>query len=133
MAVKPETTYIGRVHKHLPKQVYRMKNNNPYMGGIPDVWYSAQAGDLWAEYKYLPKIPQRVNVRPTELLSKLQQEWLNDRYEEGRNVAVIIGCPSGGVLLRDKAWMNELSPLKFTSLIKSNADLATWIKEQVSG
>ena len=132
MAVKPETTYIGRVHKHLPKMVYRMKNNNPYLGGVPDVWYSAGKSDLWVEYKYIPKLPKSVPIRVPELLSSLQMQWLNDRRKEGRNVAVIIGCPSGGVLLRDYEWQNELTSSVYSALIKSNAELATWIKEQVS-
>jgi hypothetical protein len=132
MAVKPETTYIGRVHKHLPKHVYHMKNNNPYLGGVPDVWYSANKGDLWVEYKYVPKIPKSVPVRVPALLSKLQTEWLNARREEGRNVAVIVGCSAGGVLLKDGDWEGELSPSHFTALIQSNAELAAWIKEQVA-
>ena len=47
MAAKPETTYIGRIHKLLPKSVYYMKNHNVYTGGVPDVWYSGIGGDLW--------------------------------------------------------------------------------------
>lgn len=131
MAVKPETSFIGRVHKHLPKTVYHMKNNNPYLGGIPDIWYSGDKGDLWVEMKYLPKLPKSVPIRVPDLLSKLQTQWLDDRRREGRNVAVIVGCPDGGVLLTDYAWKNELTVTDYSALIKSNAELADWIKGQV--
>lgn len=132
MAVKPETTYTNKLKKLLPKPIYVMKNNNPYLGGVPDLWISSTKGDLWVEMKYLPKLPKSVPIRVPELLSSLQMQWLNDRRKEGRNVAVIIGCPSGGVLLRDYEWQNELTSSVYSTLIKSNAELATWIKEQVS-
>lgn len=127
MSVKPENTYIGKVHKLLPRTLYRMKNNNAFTGGIPDVWYSGTHGDLWVEYKYLPTVPKRSVVEPLKLLSPLQTKWLNERHAEGREVAVIIGCPIGGVLLRDKHWEASISATEFSTLIKSNADLAKWI------
>ena len=131
MAAKPETTYIGKVHKHLSRDVYHMKNNNQYTGGIPDVYYSGSRYDLWIEYKYLPKIPTRAIVDPKKLLSSLQLQWLNGRYDEGRNVAVIIGCPAGGVLLRNKAWETEMSAVEYKALIVSNLLLTRWIEIEV--
>jgi hypothetical protein len=109
-----------------------MKNNNQYTGGIPDVWYSGQSDDIWIEYKYLPKLPVRADVNPTKMLSALQTQWLNSRYDEGRNVAVIIGCPTGGVLLLDKSWNAEIPAKDFCALIKSTADLAEWITAKVN-
>ena len=132
MSAKPETTFINALHRKLPTSVYHMKNNNPYTGGIPDLWYSGQAGDLWVEFKYLPSMPVRADVHPAKLLSALQMEWLNGRYAEGRNVAVIIGAPKGGVLLVDRAWEMSLSPQLFASLIRSKDDLIEWIMTQVN-
>ena len=132
MSAKPETTFINALHRKLPKSVYHMKNNNPYTGGIPDCWYSGQLGDVWVEFKYLPSMPVRADVHPTKLLSALQMEWLNGRYAEGRNVAVIIGAPKGGVLLVDRAWEMSLSPQLFASLIRSKDDLIEWIMTQVN-
>ncbi len=132
MSAKPETTFINALHRKLPTSVYHMKNNNPYTGGIPDCYYSGQSGDLWIEFKYLPTMPVRAEVHPAKLLSALQMEWLNGRYAEGRNVAVIIGAPKGGVLLVDRAWEMSLSPQLFASLIRSKDDLIEWIMTQVN-
>ena len=132
MSAKPETTFINALHRKLPTSVYHMKNNNPYTGGIPDCWYSGQLGDVWVEYKYLPTMPVRADVHPAKLLSALQMQWLNGRYAEGRNVAVIIGAPKGGVLLVDRAWEMSLSPQLFASLIRSKDDLIEWILTQVN-
>ena len=101
MSAKPETNFIAQLHKRLPKEVYRMKNHNPYTGGVPDCWYSGKGGDLWVEYKWLPVIPKNANIRPKALLSPLQSAWLDGRHEEERSVCVIIGCPEGGVILND--------------------------------
>lgn len=149
MASKPETTFIASVNRLLPLKRLKMcasvrseaplsewigyeKMNNPYSSGTADSWYSGKGGDLWIEYKFLPRIPQRGSVSPTKLLSALQLQWLTERYEEGRNVAVVIGCPTGGVLLLDRLWEVELTAAKFTSLIRSRSDLASWIKEQTT-
>ena len=127
MAIKPENAYIAKVHKHLPRTLYRMKNSNSYTAGVPDTWYSGSNGDLWVEFKYLPTVPKRTAVDPLKLLSPLQVKWLNERFGEGRNVAVVIGCPLGGVLLTKKSWESPISAPNFHALIKSNADLAAWI------
>ncbi|MFM7011063.1 MAG: hypothetical protein ACKO0Z_17365, partial [Betaproteobacteria bacterium] len=89
-----------------------MKNNNNYVSGVPDLWFSGPNGDLWIEMKFVQKLPKLVPLRPYDLLSKLQEEWLRARYEEGRNVAVIIGCKRGtrleGIILRDLAWEKDI-------------------------
>lgn len=131
MAAKPETNFMGRVHRKLDPAIYHMKNNNPYLGGVPDVWYSGRAGDLWVEYKYVDPLPVSVPIRPAKLLSALQTEWLNERHKEGRNVAVIIGCKAGGAILRDLQWQHDLNVDYFKSLILSPTQLAEWVFKQV--
>lgn len=132
MAAKPENSFIGRIHKKLPLSVYHMKNNNAYTAGVPDVWYSGDGGDLWVEYKYVDPLPVSVPVRPMKLLSALQAEWLAKRYDQGRNVAVIIGCKTGGIVLRDKKWVDEIPVALFRSLIQSHAQLAEWVVGEVT-
>ena len=134
MGVKPETTFTKSITRLLPKTVYCMKNNNQYIGGIPDLWVSSKGGDIWIEMKYLPKTPgpRSHGVDPMKLLSPLQQTWLRDRRMENRNVAVIIGCPDGGIILVDRQWELELTVKQFAALIKSKEELASWILEQVS-
>ena len=149
MPAKPESSFIASINRLLPlkkrressrarekhppcRHIHYEKMNNPYSSGTADGWYSGAAGDLWIEYKFLPRIPQRVSVKPRELLSDLQVEWLNERHGEGRNVAVIIGCPDGGVLLREREWEKELCSQAFQTLIRSRSTLAEWILEQTT-
>lgn len=149
MSSKPETVFIASVNKLLPLKRLKMctaaralvhesqyihyeKMNNPYSAGTADGWYSGNAGDLWVEYKNLPRIPQRGIVDPMKLLSALQADWLTGRYDEGRNVAVIIGCPSGGVLLRDRLWESSMTAKEYVCLLRTRQNLAAWIKEQTT-
>ena len=109
MSQGPETQFIASVHRLLPSvdEFYRMKNHNEYNGGIADCWYSARQ-DLWIEYKFvdLPARPDTMvsivdGKKPS--LSKLQQEWIAGRVNEGRAVWVIVGCKLGGLLTR-QSW-----------------------------
>lgn len=107
-----------------------MKNNNQYIGGVADVWYSGSKSDLWVEYKFLPRVPQRGSVRPSQLLSALQQEWLSGRHKQGRNVAVIIGCSSGGVILHSPdEWGADLSASEYTQRLLDRKSIAAWIEQ----
>jgi hypothetical protein len=113
--------------------------NNPYSSGTPDVWYSGKH-DLWVEYKFLPTVPQTAivhltpdKVRTSKMLSVLQEKWLNERYEEGRNVAVIIGCARiGGVILRDQEWMKRFTASEFRERLVPRKAIAQWITEETS-
>lgn len=101
----PENTFIRGVHSFLPKNVYHMKNHNAYVGGVADCWYSGKGGDLWIEYKHIV-VPKRMSTEislvkdKNPMLSALQQQWLADRYAEGRRVVVVVGSAQGGV------WMS---------------------------
>lgn len=97
--MKPENRFIAKVHAHLPS-VYRLKNHNMYNAGVADVYYSGTAGDLWVEYKWLPKTPTKP-IRLLDLLTPLQQSWAQERAQEGRNVWVVLGHPGG-------AWVIDL-------------------------
>lgn len=125
MSTKPETTFIASVHKHLPRDLYRMKTHNPYLGGIPDIFYSGTKTDLWVEYKFIPKITPAQCRSPN--LSALQLDWINGRHEEGRNVAVIVGSPTGGVLMLDCEWQSFFDVDQFKGRVKTRAELAEWI------
>lgn len=108
MASKPETTFINSVHRKLPKGdagPWREKMHNPYRAGTADMWYSGRVGDLWVEYKWIPKLPVRGETHIVPDLSPLQKAWLRDRHTEGRKIVVVIGYP-GGVIVFDspKDW-----------------------------
>lgn len=129
MAIKPESRYIASVHKALRDRTYHEKMCNPYRSGTPDVWYSGTNGDLWVEYKYIPSIPKRTEVLPD--LSDRQKRWLGNRLDEGRNVAVVLGTPKGGVIYTDRAWLVELGPADFGERLVSNLAVADWIYSKV--
>lgn len=96
-----EHGYIRALHKGLPARLYQWKINVRFANGIPDAYYSGDLADLWVEYKWVSPAPVRAL---TPLLRPLQKQWLTDRHHEGRQVAVIIGTPSGGIFLPDLEW-----------------------------
>ena len=127
----PENTFIASVHRHLPVDLYRMKNHNQYNGGIADCWYSGNAADLWVEYKYIT-IPARPDTLIKIELSELQKNWLRSRYAEGRHVAVIIGSKEGGVYLINDSWDSSYTSGQFKKLIRDRKELARIITTSCS-
>lgn len=134
MSQGPETTFIKSVHKHLPDSVYRMKNHNVYNGGVADCWYSGAGGDIWIEYKFIsvPSKP-KTTIDLSKHLSALQMQWLTDRYVEGRNIAVIVGCKDGGVWFERRLWESPLTAEAFRSAIESRKEIAERICEHTYG
>jgi hypothetical protein len=141
---KPESRFIGRVNQHLPikrlkssakarehypveQHIHYEKMHNDFYSGTADTWYSGIGGDVWIEYKYLPRTPVRASVEPQKLLTPLQLGWLEERHAEGRSVGVIIGCPDGGVRLSTAYLRRVLSPEWFRGDVQSPEDLARWI------
>lgn len=130
MAIKPESSFIQSINKQkILRETYFEKTNNPFRSGIADVWYSGALGDLWVEYKYEPSLPKIKEYRPD--LSARQLKWLGDRRDEGRNVAVILGLPEGGVIYTDKAWLLEFTQAELMARSLSRPEIAQWIFEQV--
>ena len=129
-ASKPESTFIKGVHKHLTR-TYSEKMNNPWRSGTADVWYSGDKGDLWVEYKFIERIPRSIEIVPN--LSPRQRRWLNNRYDDGRNIAVILGTPSGGVIYTDKTWMSPLTSTEMEAQLVPKDEIARWIYNQVGG
>lgn len=131
---KPETTFIASVHRQLPPEdeLYRMKNNNAFNGGIADVWYSARR-DLWVEYKFL-ELPKRattvidLTAGKDPMLSVLQQDWLKRRLEEGRNVWVIVGCKEGGVILKNRSWEHAWTTGRFRAELQTRNEIAAALR-----
>lgn len=127
---KPEGSFIKGVHGYL--SCYQMKNHNEYVGGVADCWYSGAKRDLWIEYKFVV-VPVRDSTIIVPELSKLQLTWLSDRYTEGRNVWVVVGCKAGGVILtRPQTWAGGLTAAKFREGLLTRRALATAIDEFVS-
>lgn len=135
MSMKPENRFRLSVHKFLPTNLHHEKMNNPFSSGTADDWYSGNKADLWVEFKFLPTVPQRAIIWLTDpdvkkpLMSKLQELWLRGRYEEGRNISVVIGCPDGGVILQNLEWERQISAKKFRDELVPRKDIALWITE----
>ncbi len=129
MARGPENTFIASVHRHLPHNLYRMKNHNQYNGGIADCWYSGPQGDLWIEYKFI-ELPKRADTLidlcngADPPLSSLQQEWLRARHGEGRKVAVVVGSKNGGIWFDSDSWSQPLTASAFTARMQTRQGLA---------
>ncbi len=97
---------------------------------MADWWYSGSRSDLWAEYKYLPKLPARAATVITPDLSEQQKDWLRGRHTEGRNVCVIVGCPEGAVVYQNLTWERGMTTEDFRNCLISRQDLARWIVSQ---
>jgi hypothetical protein len=130
LARKPENTFRASIHKKLPKELHHEKMSNPYRGGAADDWYSGLGGDLWVEYKYVHPLPVRVPIEPA--VSGLQYDWLVSRAAEGRNVAVVVGCKDGGVIIRAPAFRDKIPPEEFRARIISRDEIAAWIVSETA-
>lgn len=126
MSAKPETTFYTSIHKHLPIELYRMKTHNPYIGGVPDMWYSGKQ-DLWIEYKFIV-LPKRDSTMIKIELSGLQLDWLKNRHREGRRVQVIVGCKEGGVFFKNLSWEKPIPTKVFRTLLLTRRCIADTIK-----
>jgi hypothetical protein len=136
---KPETTFYTSVHRHLPppSQLYRMKNNNQYVAGVADHWYSGKH-DLWVEWKFI-KVPVRDGTvidlvgGKDPVISNLQQEWIKDRTAEGRAAWVIVGSEKGGAVFRLVAdWQRPHTAAQFRSRLLSRPEIAACIHKFTS-
>ena len=108
--MKPERRFRQSITKHL-KSIYVWPINDSWHAGVPDHYYSGQGADLWCEYKFFPKDRTKFDLtlpEKTPKLTRVQQAWLNSRHDEGRQIRVIVGMPSGGVILQDKEWLQPV-------------------------
>lgn len=104
--MKPESRYIHGVHRVLHPDVYREKMFNPLRGGTPDVYYMGFADDLWVEYKWARVLSTKI-IKPD--LTALQKAWLVRAHDRGRNPWVVIGSPTGSIVLTTPAeWHNGI-------------------------
>jgi hypothetical protein len=127
---KPETTFTMSINRQgILKETYFEKMHNPFRAGTADYWYSGAVGDLWVEYKYEPSLPKIKEYRPD--LSPRQEKWLGDRYADGRNIAVILGLPEGGVIYTHKSWLFAFTKAELMTRCVPRPQIAEWIFEQV--
>lgn len=132
MSEKPETVFTRSVNSHLPKTLYYMKTYNPYISGPADFFYSGMAKAWWIEYKF-EILPKRDTTMIGADCSPIQLQWLRGRHLEGRNIAVIVGCKEGGVVLLNLEWETPLTKAEFVARMLTRKQLADWIVQHTGG
>jgi hypothetical protein len=86
-----EKDFINKVHRKLPKEVYRWKINDPYHGGVSDTYYSGPNNHCWIEYKYKENLPAKLNSKIKINLSEQQRIWLARQQEHGVFTYAVFG------------------------------------------
>ena len=128
-----EHAFIRSIHdrlKRVDRSIYVWKINDNYQGGVADAYYSGDR-DCWIEYKYLKSLPKRSDTLIKIDLSPLQQEWLRERHNQGRNVSVVIGSPDGAMILSGTSWNRSISTAEFLSSAVDKSEIVAYIREQV--
>jgi len=117
-----EHSYIKAIHRLLPSSLYKWKINDNFHGGVADAYYSGPTGDLWIEYKYLPRPPKRLDTVVKTCLTDQQLHWLQSRQNEGRNIALIIGITAPPEFkTRDNLIVTDLSQKVTMNTFSSSA------------
>jgi hypothetical protein len=74
---------------------------------------------MWIEWKFVHVMPKRHKPK----LSKLQATWLNARYDQGQNVAVLVGSLEGTAIYLNKSWTSQQKVGK----LYDRQQIADWI------
>lgn len=118
-----ENGYRRAVEKPLKQEgIYCLKLNLHRTQSVADSWYSGIGGDLWVEWKYRKTHPARPPWKTGA--TELQAHWLNERYNEGRQVALVIGLPEQRAMIIDRP------PFLVSESVESihRQELVEWIK-----
>lgn len=96
-----EKEFINKVHKHLPKEVYRWKINDPYHGGVPDAFYSGIQNHCFVEYKYKDTLPKKLTSKIKLELSAQQRNWLKLQKTNNLFVYTVFACQDHVYVIED--------------------------------
>ena len=125
-----EHGFVKSVHKKLPTDLYKWKIHDSYTNGVPDAMYAGNKSILFVEYKYVPKLPSKASTPVKVSLSGLQTQWLNNFYDLGHNVAVIVGTENRqAVVLQHKTWSSPLPKETFEKNCVPFQEITTFILE----
>lgn len=125
-----ESDYWQALRKKLKNRVYTWKINASYARGVPDCWLSGSLQDLWVENKRVATDSPPLSLDLTDhtkYLTLLQQMWLKERYDEGRNVAVIVFGKPGHLFLDGLDWNRPITRLQYLDQAMSMDELADHI------
>lgn len=127
-----ESQYWANLKKAIGGRVYTWKINASYAKGIPDCWFSGSEQDLWVENKRVASETPPPVLDLTDhkkYLTIHQQLWLEQRYEEGRNVGVIVFCKAGHLWLPGLAWKEKITRLQYLDSARTMSELASEMVE----
>lgn len=96
-----EHNFISKLHRLLPKEVFRWKINDPYHGGVPDCFYSGPGGFCFMEYKYKDKKPVRPTTPIKFNLTQQQRDWLYKQHNFGLPIYAAMGINDKVLLTQD--------------------------------
>jgi hypothetical protein len=95
-----ERFFKAKLRALIKQECFIQSMSSLAMAGTPDLWISGRK-DLWCEVK--EDLMTKGAIKPK--LSELQKSWLTNRWKEGRNVAVIVGCANKeAILYLDNTW-----------------------------
>jgi len=111
------------LRKKISKFAYIQSMFSYATNGTPDYWISGPSADLWLEVK----VEKSIGGGVTPKLSALQKRWCDERYKEGRNVAVIVGISRTAAI-----WYDEGSWGQKKAKIEPLDDIIKRIQELVA-
>mgnify|MGYP003113358326 FL=1 len=117
-----ERHFINKVHKKLPSTIYKWKINDAYHGGVPDCFYSGNAGLCFVEYKYKKELPKRDGTSINFNLTPQQCAWLNGRKDEGVPCFVALGIGNLVLVTQDFDNVNNITKSQFMTEAMSITD-----------
>jgi len=94
-----ESKHTAKLGKLVRPQIYALKLNLNFQKGVADCYYSGSIMGLWSEHKRFAKTPPVIDLTQISVTTKLQQKFLRDRYDEGRNVSMIVFTDDMGHML----------------------------------
>jgi hypothetical protein len=139
-----ESQYQAAVQKRLPPFIYKWSISDKLQGGVPDAFYrhlkSLTGKPLWAEFKFVKKLPKTDSTMVVPNLSAQQLIWLRQAIGAGEKACVIVGCEEirsasngacGVILYEPDEWVNGISTLEFRKRA-AGGDYETLCREIVS-
>jgi hypothetical protein len=126
-----EHGFIKAIHRKLPSEVFKWKIHDTYTGGVPDVMYGGPSGILFAEYKYIPKLPVRDTTLLKTTLAPLQIQWLNKMRDCGQSACVIVGIEDRAIILV-KDFTANITKRYYNEHNISHTQLRDWIMDKVT-
>jgi len=125
-----ESGFTKYIFKKLPSEIYKLKIRLAQQNGVPDAYFSGPAGDCWIEFKYITA-PKRDTTDIYPALSDLQKKWIENRNNEGRSVAVVLGSDIGCYIYLHTDWKDPINTMHLKQ--RDRKDVIDWIRRKTLG